>query len=233
MLALLNGDVAVKPATLMVSKVTVKKNKYTNIFMGSVQAGIANGVLDAVRDGTIPRDEVDKIGIIAAVWLYPEVVEATDLDFEDLFNDSPQEHARRDQESDDRRADDRLAAGEPGQDRPQLPQEGAGRKTVTCAVAHRSKGIASRAICQLICALRPCASVAPARSTLKVMARISHGRRNHHRRRRGRAEHGHAARRSRRQRASSWNASGSATARPAGPPACSASCAATSSTRGC
>jgi 5,6,7,8-tetrahydromethanopterin hydro-lyase len=85
-LALLNGDVAVKPATLMVSKVTVKKNKYTNILMGSVQAGIANGVLDAVRDGTIPREECDKIGIIAAVWLYPEVVESKDLDFEDLFN---------------------------------------------------------------------------------------------------------------------------------------------------
>jgi 5,6,7,8-tetrahydromethanopterin hydro-lyase len=85
-LALLNGDVAVKPATLMVSKVTVKKNKYTNILMGSVQAGIANGVLDAVRDGTIPREECDKIGIIAAVWLYPEVIEATDLDFKDLFN---------------------------------------------------------------------------------------------------------------------------------------------------
>jgi formaldehyde-activating enzyme len=80
-LALLNGDVAVKPATLMVSKVTVKKSKYTNILMGSVQAGIANGVLDAVRDGTIPREEVDKIGIIATVWLYPEVVEATDLDY--------------------------------------------------------------------------------------------------------------------------------------------------------
>ncbi len=85
-LALLNGDVAVKPATLMVSKVTVKKSKYTNILMGSVQAGIANGVLDAVRDGTIPREEVDKIGIIATVWLYPEVVEATDLDYQDMFN---------------------------------------------------------------------------------------------------------------------------------------------------
>lgn len=84
-LALLNGDIAVKPATLMVSKVTVKKNKYTNILMGSVQAGIANGVLDAVRDGTIPRSEVNTIGIIAAVWLYPEVVDATDLDYEDLF----------------------------------------------------------------------------------------------------------------------------------------------------
>jgi formaldehyde-activating enzyme len=70
----------------MVSKVTVKKSKYTNILMGSVQAGIAHGVLDAVRDGTIPRDEVDQLGIIVAVWLYPEVIEATDLDFNDLLN---------------------------------------------------------------------------------------------------------------------------------------------------
>jgi 5,6,7,8-tetrahydromethanopterin hydro-lyase len=85
-LAILNADVAVKPPTLMVSKVTVKKNRYTNILMGSVQSGIANGVLDAVRDGTIPRDEVDKIGIIAAIWLYPEVIEAKDLDFEDMLN---------------------------------------------------------------------------------------------------------------------------------------------------
>jgi len=85
-LALLDADVSVRPATLMVSKVTVKKTRYTNILMGSVQAGIANGVLDAVRDGTIPREEVDKIGIIVAVWLYPEVVEADDLDFEDMQN---------------------------------------------------------------------------------------------------------------------------------------------------
>ena len=31
------------------------------------------------------RDEVNKIGIIASVWLYPEVVESPDLDFKDLF----------------------------------------------------------------------------------------------------------------------------------------------------
>jgi formaldehyde-activating enzyme len=85
-LAILNTDVAVKPPTLMVSKVTVKKSRYTNILMGSVQAGIANGVLDAVRDGTIPREEVDSLGIIVSVWLNPGVIEADDLNFEDMFN---------------------------------------------------------------------------------------------------------------------------------------------------
>ena len=34
----MNTDVMVKPATLMVSKVTVKDDKYTNILMGTVKA---------------------------------------------------------------------------------------------------------------------------------------------------------------------------------------------------
>ena len=49
--AILNTDIQVRPVTLMVSKVTVKSNAYTNILMGTVQAAIANGVLDAVRAG--------------------------------------------------------------------------------------------------------------------------------------------------------------------------------------
>src|SRR6187455_3182247 len=52
--AILNTDVQVRPTTLMVSKVTVKSSAYTNILMGTVQAAIANGVLDAVRAGVIP-----------------------------------------------------------------------------------------------------------------------------------------------------------------------------------
>ena len=43
--AILSSDVQVRPATVMVSKVTVKSGKYTNILMGTVQAAIANGVL--------------------------------------------------------------------------------------------------------------------------------------------------------------------------------------------
>ncbi len=69
--AILNSDVQVKPATLMVSKVTVSSAKYTNILMGSVQAGIANGVLDAVRQGIIPKEKANELGIIYSIWLDP------------------------------------------------------------------------------------------------------------------------------------------------------------------
>ena len=83
--AILNSDVQVKPATLMVSKVTVKRSKYTNILMGSVQAGIAHGVLDAVRAGDIPKHKANDIGIIVSVWLDPSIVDATDVDYELLL----------------------------------------------------------------------------------------------------------------------------------------------------
>src|SRR6186713_2412652 len=73
--AILNSDVQVRPVTLMVSKVTVNNNKYTNILMGTVQAAIAHGVLDAVRAGDIPKSKANDLGIIVSVWLDPSVVD--------------------------------------------------------------------------------------------------------------------------------------------------------------
>ncbi len=85
-LAILNTDIMVRPPTLMVSKVTVNKERYTNILMGTVQGAIANGVLDAVRSGDIPKDRVDDLGIIVAVWLNPGVADDDNLDHQALFD---------------------------------------------------------------------------------------------------------------------------------------------------
>ena len=85
-LAIMNTDIMVKPATLMVSKVTVNKERYTNILMGTVQGAIANGVLDAVRSGDIPKEKANDLGIIVSVWLNPIVAKTDDLDHEVLFD---------------------------------------------------------------------------------------------------------------------------------------------------
>lgn len=82
--ALLNCDVQVRPATVMVSKVTVNDTKYTNILMGTVQAAIAHGVLNAVRAGDIPKSKANDLGIIVSVWLDPSVVN-TEIDHNILF----------------------------------------------------------------------------------------------------------------------------------------------------
>lgn len=87
--AILNCDVQVRPVTLMVSKVTVDSTKYTNILMGTVQAGIANGVLDAVRAGDIPKSKANDLGIIVSVWLDPSVVNI-EVDHNILFETNRQ-----------------------------------------------------------------------------------------------------------------------------------------------
>ncbi len=84
--AILNCDVQVRPVTVMVSKVTVNSSKYTNILMGTVQAALAHGVLDAVRAGDIPKAKANDLGIIVSVWLDPSVVEAETVDHAQLFN---------------------------------------------------------------------------------------------------------------------------------------------------
>src|SRR3954470_18123918 len=85
--AILNSDVQMKPATLMVSKVTVKDARYTGILMGTVQAGIAHGGLDAVRAGDIPKEKANDLGIIYSVWLDPAVLSVPEgeVDHAELF----------------------------------------------------------------------------------------------------------------------------------------------------
>lgn len=92
--AILNCDVQVRPTTVMVSKVTVNSTRYTNILMGTVQAAIANGVLDAVRAGDIPKAKAEELGIIVSVWLDPAVLKEEKLDHEQLFQNHRQAVAK-------------------------------------------------------------------------------------------------------------------------------------------
>lgn len=85
-LALLNTDVMVRPATICVSKVTVTDERYTNILMGTVQYATAMGVLDSVRAGDIPKDKANDLGIIVSVWLNPSVSTIENLDHKILFD---------------------------------------------------------------------------------------------------------------------------------------------------
>ena len=69
----------------MVSKVTVNNDKYTNILMGTVQGAIANGVLDSVRNGDLPKDKANELGVIVSVWLNPSVADDKNLYHKILF----------------------------------------------------------------------------------------------------------------------------------------------------
>ncbi|MEU2926826.1 formaldehyde-activating enzyme [Streptomyces sp. NPDC007251] len=72
-LAVVRPSVPVKPATLFVTKAAAEGELHRRATWGSAQAGLAQGVLDAVSEGLIPAGEADELLIIAAVWVDPGV----------------------------------------------------------------------------------------------------------------------------------------------------------------
>jgi 5,6,7,8-tetrahydromethanopterin hydro-lyase len=67
--AVLRPNLPVKPATLFVNKADVQDDRHAALTWGAAQAGVAQGVLDAVADGIVPAAEVDDLLLIAAVWV--------------------------------------------------------------------------------------------------------------------------------------------------------------------
>jgi len=75
----------VRPATMMVPKVTIKNSATINLLGGVVQVATADAVLDSVIEGVIPKDQVNDLCIISLVWLDPAAVKDPNLDEKDLY----------------------------------------------------------------------------------------------------------------------------------------------------
>ncbi len=75
----------VKPATMMVPKVTIKHMDAVNLLGGVIQAATADAVVDCVAEGVIPREQVNELCIISLIWLDPQAVKDPNLDEKDLY----------------------------------------------------------------------------------------------------------------------------------------------------
>tara|TARA_R110002049_G_scaffold39896_2_gene122198 strand:- start:351 stop:890 length:540 start_codon:yes stop_codon:yes gene_type:complete len=75
----------VRPATLMVPKVTMKTMAYVDLFGGAVQAATADAVLDCVIDGLLPKNQVNDLCIVTLVWIDPRCATDPNLDHQDLY----------------------------------------------------------------------------------------------------------------------------------------------------
>jgi 5,6,7,8-tetrahydromethanopterin hydro-lyase len=68
--------IAVLPATLFVNKATISGDQHARMTWGPAQAGVAQGVGRAVKDGVIAADVAHYLVLIAAVWVDPAADDA-------------------------------------------------------------------------------------------------------------------------------------------------------------
>ncbi|MBI2479702.1 MAG: formaldehyde-activating enzyme [Planctomycetia bacterium] len=72
LLAVLTPNLAVKPATVMVTKVTIKGAKQAVQMFGPAQAAVAKAVADAVGEGILPKDQCEDLVIVCGVFIHWE-----------------------------------------------------------------------------------------------------------------------------------------------------------------
>jgi 5,6,7,8-tetrahydromethanopterin hydro-lyase len=70
LLAVVAPNLPAKPDTLMANKVTLKGEAQVGQMFGPAQAAVARAVVDSVRDGVIPQDQVDGLCVIVGVFIH-------------------------------------------------------------------------------------------------------------------------------------------------------------------
>jgi len=75
LLAVLTPNLAVKPATVMITKVTIKGAKQAVQMFGPAQYAVAKAVADSVAEGVIPKDQAEKLCIVCGVFIHWEAAD--------------------------------------------------------------------------------------------------------------------------------------------------------------
>lgn len=70
LLAVLEPNLAVKPATVMITKVTIKGARQAVQMFGPAQKAVADAVADSVEAGVIPQDQAENLVIICGVFIH-------------------------------------------------------------------------------------------------------------------------------------------------------------------
>ncbi|MCE9591643.1 MAG: formaldehyde-activating enzyme [Planctomycetes bacterium] len=79
LLAVLTPNLAVKPATVLITKVTIKGAKQAVQMFGPAQAAVAKAVADSVAEGVIPKDQAEKLVIVCGVFIHWQAADDTKI----------------------------------------------------------------------------------------------------------------------------------------------------------
>lgn len=72
LLAVLTPNLAVKPATVLITKVTIKGARQAVQMFGPAQYAVAKAVADSVAAGVIPKNKVEDLVIVCGVFIHWE-----------------------------------------------------------------------------------------------------------------------------------------------------------------
>lgn len=75
LLAVLEPNLICKPATVMITKVTIKGAKQAVQMFGPAQFAVAKAVADSVAEGVIPKHQVDQLVIVCGVFIHWEAAD--------------------------------------------------------------------------------------------------------------------------------------------------------------
>lgn len=70
LLAVLAPNLVCKPATVLITKVTIKGAKQAVQMFGPAQAAVAKAVADSVAAGVIPKDQAENLVIVCGVFIH-------------------------------------------------------------------------------------------------------------------------------------------------------------------
>ncbi|MCH2202313.1 MAG: formaldehyde-activating enzyme [Fuerstiella sp.] len=70
LLAVMTPNLAVKPSTVMITKVTIKGARQAVQMFGPAQKAVADAVADCVKSGVIPKDQCDNLCIVCGVFIH-------------------------------------------------------------------------------------------------------------------------------------------------------------------
>jgi 5,6,7,8-tetrahydromethanopterin hydro-lyase len=79
LLAVLTPNLVCKPATVLITKVTIKGAKQAVQMFGPAQAAVAKAVTDSVVEGVIPKSEADNLVIVCGVFIHWEAKDDTKI----------------------------------------------------------------------------------------------------------------------------------------------------------
>jgi 5,6,7,8-tetrahydromethanopterin hydro-lyase len=71
LLAVLEPNLVTKPATVLITKVTIEGMRQAAQMFGPAQYAVAKAVADCVAEGTIPKDQAEDLVIVCGVFIHP------------------------------------------------------------------------------------------------------------------------------------------------------------------